>query len=568
LENRSAERELNYRPDHRMSGWRSTGTLVLGAGPFRLNSIYPFFNLPVAMSSFRETAIPVKCGSCGTRVLIPHVRPGTRFKCPKCGAGVGIPAGIATAALRSTASIEPELQPPPILPASTKALPPAEEKIAAEIEDLLLAGLADAPPKHDPLSVEEGHGDIAEKLAVKTEPESPPEKSPQTTASPQVPRPTVSQVGQTDSPPARSAEATDNDDAYKLSDSLGQLPIPAAHGAANTDAHSPANRSSVAESRMQHILEVASAGHSSSDASEGEIKPKEKQPKYTPHATLDDPWIAFLRGVFEFPFYLDVIPHWIKLAFTGTIAMALLWWILDALALETPGPHGLGAMFMGALVMIAPATFIGAMWIAMMWAVGTAIIEDTAAGMDHVENWPESLVLDDLPTLVFPAVALFLSALPAVGINWLARYDMPNLWYLEPATGLILFPFILLSIMETGSVVAPFSTHIFSCLRRRPGMWFWFYVESAAIACLGGWISYKLWYDGGFWRFTLSAIILAATVLIYFRLLGRLGLVCANQAARAAEAEAIVAEKRAAAAEKETEDVIAQLGLDSRDRKR
>ena len=98
---------------------------------------------------------------------------------------------------------------------------------------------------------------------------------------------------------------------------------------------------------MQHILEVAGASDLASDAT-GEAKPREVLPKFTPHATLEDPWWAFLRGVFEFPFDPDVIPHWIKLAFTGTIELMLVWWILDNLALGTSGTHGLALCRWGA----------------------------------------------------------------------------------------------------------------------------------------------------------------------------------------------------------------------------
>ena len=219
----------------------------------------------------------------------------------------------------------------------------------------------------------------------------------------------------------------------------------------------------------------------------------EKPSKYTPHATLDDPRRAFLRGVFEFVFYLDVMPHWIKLWFWALIEMVLVKWIL--MLIGTPGVPMIPALWL-----IALATVLGVLLVSMTWAVGSVILEDTAAGMSHVENWSEGFVLDDLTTLIYPAAAFFYAALPSAAIQWLANNGLPQIALVEPIVGLILFPFALLSIMETGSIIQPISRPVFSCLCDRPGTWIWFYVESTillgvAVACTA-----ELWLIGGFWR--------------------------------------------------------------------
>ncbi len=183
----------------------------------------------------------------------------------------------------------------------------------------------------------------------------------------------------------------------------------------------------------------------------------------------------------------------------------------------------------------------------MIWAVGSAIIEDTAAGMNHIENWPESLVLDDLPSLVFPAIALFLAALPGVAINWMSENGLPWAWFLAPVSAVLLFPFTLLSILETGSVFIPFSLPIFRCVRNRPGTWLWFYGQSTAIVAAAAWISAELWLksEGSIWSFAFAAILATGAILLYFRLLGRLALVCANQAYEWTEDEVAVKDEAA-----------------------
>ena len=106
------------------------------------------------------------------------------------------------------------------------------------------------------------------------------------------------------------------------------------------------------------------------------------------------------------------------------------------------------------------------------------------------------------------------------------------MWFLAPVTTLLLFPFILLSILETNSVFLPFSKPIFRCVRNRPGTWIWFYAESTLIVGIGAWVSAELWLQsaGSIVRFSFAAILATAAILIYFRLLGRLALVCTNQA--------------------------------------
>ncbi|HEX3997257.1 MAG TPA: hypothetical protein VHX65_01785 [Pirellulales bacterium] len=283
-----------------------------------------------------------------------------------------------------------------------------------------------------------------------------------------------------------------------------------------------------ASSRMQHVIEAAAEEEEKKHQAEL-AKASEKAEKFTPHATLADPHRAFLSGVFEFPFYLDVLPQWIKLAFTLTLELTLAWWIIELSQHSAGRDFWTSGIAIGSLVMLAPAVLFGFIWIAMTWAVGSSILEDTAAGMNHIDNWPESLVLDDLPSLVFPAVGLFLSALPGVTIAWLSGKSVPEFWFIAPSI-VLLFPFVLLSILETGSVFVPFSMPVFRCLRKRPGTWIWFYGESTIVITVAALTSVPLWLKGEWPRFAFAAVLATAAIIIYFRLLGRLALVCANQA--------------------------------------
>jgi hypothetical protein len=47
---------------------------------------------------------------------------------------------------------------------------------------------------------------------------------------------------------------------------------------------------------------------------------------------------------------------------------------------------------------------------------------------------------------------------------------------------------------------------------------------------VAAWIAIVLWGQWSILRISLAAVLATAAIMIYFRLLGRLGLVCANQA--------------------------------------
>lgn len=482
-------------------------------------------------------------------MLVPQLRPGARLRCPKCGTGLKLPPGAVPTGKDAAGFLPAQEQSHPLGSEPTASLKPAEN-LDAEIDDLILADVHPPTPPAEQPKNQEPKDDGPKYHIPPTEVPPPPTMH---VGSPQPPHHADQTSG---AATTSSGSDADDDGEYKLADDLGPLPIPPEKlGAA---AELIANRTPVAPplptpavpsvgtsgpgefdlgfdpglspSKVPHwrvgrmfagFRARAATALRGGDKQSATAKPS----KYTPHATLDDPRRAFLRGVFEFPFYLEVLPHWIKLWFWAFIELAFVKWILTLIGTD-------GVPMIATVWLIALATLIGAALVAMTWGVGSSILEDTAAGMSHVENWPEGFVLDDLPALIYPASAFFYAALPSAGIQWLATNGVPQIALLEPIVGLVLFPFALLSIMETGSVIQPISRPVFSCLRDRPGTWIWFYVESTLLLGLAVWGSAMLWLIGGFWRHTLAAGLITGAIIIYFRLLGRLALVCANQAAR------------------------------------
>jgi len=85
---------------------------------------------------------------------------------------------------------------------------------------------------------------------------------------------------------------------------------------------------------------------------------------------------------------------------------------------------------------------------------------------------------------------------------------------------LFTFPLLLLSSLENGSPLEPFSASIFGSVSRRPGHWLLLVVETTALAV--GALSVIVALSAGSAIVALLAIpFCVATVLLYFRILGR-----------------------------------------------
>jgi len=155
-------------------------------------------------------------------------------------------------------------------------------------------------------------------------------------------------------------------------------------------------------------------------------------------------------------------------------------------------------------------------------AICLAVLTESSEGNDRLYNPPGPLFLDwmgDVFYLVFPAVL-------AMAPWWLLcvalQQELPR-----EAQGLVMFvgwlftfPLLLLSSLENGSFMEPFSFRIFGSVSKRPGHWLLFVVESAVI--VGGTLA-----AAGALATTSPAIALlalplsVASTLLYFRVLGR-----------------------------------------------
>lgn len=156
-------------------------------------------------------------------------------------------------------------------------------------------------------------------------------------------------------------------------------------------------------------------------------------------------------------------------------------------------------------------------------AICLAVLTESSEGNDRLHNPPGPVFLDwmgDLFYLVIPAVL-------ALAPWWVScralEQDLPLEYQgMVMLVGwLFTFPLLLLSSLENGSPLEPFSARIFGSVSRRPGHWLLLVAESAAIAA-GALVAIEnLLLIGSATMSLLVIPLCVATALLYFRVLGR-----------------------------------------------
>lgn len=182
------------------------------------------------------------------------------------------------------------------------------------------------------------------------------------------------------------------------------------------------------------------------------------------------------------------------------------------------------------------------------------ILQDTANGMDAIESWPDVNFLDWIGEALYIFSGLFLAVFPACAlakiVSLLGAPD--SLFWLVGFLGsfvgiLLLFPFVLVSMLEAASPIVPVSPPIIRSLRLARGNWIVFILLSSVVVGAGlGLVALRLVRPDSTAMNFVIALLLIVVFAIYFRLLGRLTWCCDEAVA----AEDLRLEEAAEAAEK------------------
>ncbi|MDZ7615861.1 MAG: hypothetical protein U1E05_02590 [Patescibacteria group bacterium] len=177
------------------------------------------------------------------------------------------------------------------------------------------------------------------------------------------------------------------------------------------------------------------------------------------------------------------------------------------------------------------ASMAAIVWLVVFCANMVIVVIETAAGSDSIEGWPDGPYQDWMPDASYVVNALVFSAIPGVVVKRLLTGDsMPGGPWLTVSIFLG-FPIVLLSLFEWGSAIRPCSGAVLASLYRSWWAWGLFYAATAVLLSAATTLAVLALVELGGWGIVLAAPILVGMLLIYFRLLGRLGLACGRRLA-------------------------------------
>ncbi len=262
-------------------------------------------------------------------------------------------------------------------------------------------------------------------------------------------------------------------------------------------------------------------------------EPPPRSPEATPEADVDAPpanrghtasarrldratqrtWDGKPLG---FLFYPGVKLCWLLSAGGLAAILALLGEGSQLIAVADPRTYFLGMMY------IAISGLLGLFGFVILAPYLLAILHDTAAGCDRIENWPDDVYHDWLLHGIHFVVPAALAVLLGQGLDLLlARAGAPA-WLGVGLGTFLLFPILLLSVLETGSPFVPWSPPVWRSLVADWPAWALFYGTASIVVAVSGVVT---WYGlalAGSWGVLPASAVVAAAVLLYVRLLGRL----------------------------------------------
>jgi hypothetical protein len=318
-------------------------------------------------------------------------------------------------------------------------------------------------------------------------------------------------VEPTEPPPEKRADraAATQEESNEVDDSDDDIfkNAPASSDSAERPRRKKVRRKKAAKSRAAATEDAAVAGVSALEAL-AEIKR---------HEVPDPPKNLFFSNVFQFPWStVSALQRWGFLSFAILLNL-----LMVAFLLYLREELGAGALIPTAF--IALAQFALFVWAAAYAAATTmSIIQDTSAGNDEVLGWPEGGVgewfsefLAMLVLFVFSGFFAYLIVLP---ISFVAGTFVPYIFIVH----LMIIPASLLSGLDAESILFPISSMISRSFKTLAKSWLQVtFLSSAVLVGCSFVVSFTTSIQP-FAAAVINAPLIAATVFIYARLLGRM----------------------------------------------
>jgi DNA-directed RNA polymerase subunit M/transcription elongation factor TFIIS len=235
-------------------------------------------------------------------------------------------------------------------------------------------------------------------------------------------------------------------------------------------------------------------------------------------AKLDGvPWWRWVQDfLVDLPTLARILPLSLGMAVCLTLAnWAAAWWV-----------EGIGAIF--ALLFGILTFLVGACVATAMAVFGQVVIGDTANGNQRISNWPDGMFMDWWMDSLLMLNALFLSSLPGVLLGQLLRLMGAPVWLMVLSALFsiwLLFPPVVLSMLEANSPIMPASLPIWSSLVSAPTRWVRFYAISGGLALLL-FLTLLLLLPCWMLLNLLGSLLITAIVMVYCRVLGHFAWTC------------------------------------------
>jgi hypothetical protein len=240
----------------------------------------------------------------------------------------------------------------------------------------------------------------------------------------------------------------------------------------------------------------------------------------------------FFAGTFGFPFRRDALSQLLMLVGVAVLTILLLGLTIYC-AGSGDGGFVAGFPILAAILFAGLAASLLIVWLAAAAIYGICVVRETSYGVDAIENWPHAYSLDAFGDVRYVLCALVVGALPAMvaapfwdWIGWPKTLMMT-------VSAAVLFPLLLLSMLERNSPMMPFSPPVWQSVTRARQAWGLFYaitLPAAVAMCLL--VQAAIVY-AGVWGELLTCLFFNVAWMIYCRLLGRLAWFCSGNAKNA-----------------------------------
>ena len=227
----------------------------------------------------------------------------------------------------------------------------------------------------------------------------------------------------------------------------------------------------------------------------------------------------FASGIFSVMQQPVVLGQW----FVLVIPVAIELWAIDYIFRSFRADAGSQIMALFALVGLMIAVLPT---LAIAVACWMSMLEDTANGYQRIVRWPDFFSYEWMGGLFYLLAAVTIAGAPALPVALLFNLiGLPTVltpFIFYPCV-FLLFPLIMLSMIENDSVTVPMSKQMLGSLKPLARFWGQFYLRSFGIGLLGV-IAFSLSTWQGWLTIVPAAIIVTAVPILYFRMLGRMAM--------------------------------------------